>query len=155
MITRMRLTDHLDAGLINLDLQSRNKRDAIEEVASLLRDSKQVKDWPAFVDAVLAREAIGSTAIGKGVALPHARTDTVAGFALAIGRSENGIDFDAVDGQPVHLVFLMGIPVIEVRSYLKLLAHMNRLFKLNGFIDDLNAASDSEVLIELFRRHEA
>ena len=154
MITKMRLGDYLDEHFMTLDLRSGTKREAIEEVASLLRGSEKVKEWSAFLADVYAREELGSTGVGKGVGIPHARTDNVTDFVVAFGRSKEGIDFGAVDGKPVRLVFLMGTPNIKIQSYLKLLAHMSRLFKIEAFLDSLHAAPDAASVIELFRQED-
>jgi mannitol/fructose-specific phosphotransferase system IIA component (Ntr-type) len=104
------------------DLRARDPGAALEEVCGLLAGSPAVGDPAALERAVLEREAILTTAVGNGIALPHARIDSVKEFVLALGRSREGIDFASLDGKPVHLVLLLAGPDGNQARYLQLLA---------------------------------
>jgi PTS system fructose-specific IIC component len=116
-------------------------------VASLpLRDEAAKEDLKA---AVLAREAAGSTGIGEGVAIPHARTTAVSRPLLAIGRAAAPIDFHAADGLPVTLVFLLAVPAAEPSFHLKTLAAISRIATDKKLLKQMNAAADPRRLFEL------
>jgi len=119
----MNLHKYLTESAICLNLNGRKRDEAITELAQLLGDHPAVKDSDEFLQAVFAREKESTTGIGQGIAIPHARTDTVTDFVAAVGLSKAGIDFKAIDGKPVKLVILMGIPAHKINAYLKLLAH--------------------------------
>jgi len=150
----MRLSDHISEEVVCLYIKSSVKDEAIEELAELLRPSRDITDFDAYLKAVFEREQIGTTGIGKGVAIPHARTDTVSDFVVAVGRSANGVDFQAVDDQPVKLIILMGTPLGKIGEYLKILAHLSYLLKRGDFVESLMQAADEATVVELFRSNE-
>ncbi len=150
----MRLSDHLEERFVNIELVSRTKEDAINELAGLLKDSPEMLDFDLYVKDVFDREKQASTGIGRGAAIPHARTEAVKDFVVAVGRAAEGIDFGSIDGKPVHSIVLMGTPKAKVKTYLKLLAHLSHLFKTNGFLDKLLDAPDTAAIVELFKAHE-
>jgi len=150
----MKLHEHMQEDAICVNLNSRERDAAIAELAGLLKNNPAVKDFQGFLEAVFARESESTTGIGDMVAIPHARTDTVSDLVVAVGISRAGIDFKAVDGKPVHLVILMGIPAHKVNLYLRLLAHLSFLFKQNGFIQRLLSASDREMVLKMFAEYE-
>lgn len=112
---------------VRLDLQAQAKTPALREVAALLGGCPAVPDLDAFIREILAREAVGNTALGHGVAMPHARTDLCREIVIAVGRSVGGVDYGAPDGQPVRLVFLIGTPMQEVAEYLRVVGMLARL----------------------------
>ena len=150
----MRLSDNISEAVVCLNMKGLAKDEAIRELAELLRASPQVRDFDVYLKDVFAREQMGTTGIGEAVAIPHARTDAVTDFVIAIGRSSKGIDFSAVDGAPVKLIVMMGTPLGQVGEYLKILAHLCYLLKRNGFIESLMQAPDRAAVAELFRNNE-
>src|SRR6266850_1381274 len=105
------------------NLQARRKPAALEELVQALVPAGVTRHPAAILDLLAQREALGSTAIGKGVAVPHARSALIGERAVLVARSVRGIDFDAPDGEPVHLFFLIVAPSVEHDPiYLKLLA---------------------------------
>ena len=150
----MKLSDHLSAKFVTVELKSRSKDEAIRELAGLLKNSPDMADFERYLADVFAREKQASTGIGRGAAIPHARTDAVRDFVVAVGRAAEGIEFNAIDGEPVRVMVLMGTPTAKVNTYLKLLAHLSHLFKTNGFIDSLLDAPDSAAIVDLFRAHD-
>jgi len=150
----MKLYEYMQEKTVCVNLNSREKDTAIAELARLLKNNPAVEDFQGFLEAVFARETESTTGIGDMVAIPHARTDTVSDFVVAVGISKAGIDFKAVDGKPVHLLILMGIPTHKVNLYLRLLAHLSFLFKQKGFIQRLLSASDSDMVLEMFAEYE-
>ena len=150
----MRLSDNISETVVCLDMKSSTKDEAIRELAELLRPSPQLKDFDVYLKDVFAREELGTTGIGGAVAIPHARTEAVSDFVIAIGRSSKGIDFEAVDGAPVKLVILMGTPPGQAAEYLKILAHLCYLLKRKGFVESLMQAPNQAAVVELFRANE-
>lgn len=150
----MRLWKYLTPDRVRLDIHSDDKAGVLAEMAEPLRGHPDVLDFDAFVQAVLAREAQSSTGVGRGLAIPHARTDTVRDFVAVVARAPRGIDFVAVDDEPVRLAILMGVPMAQVRDYLKLLAHLTLLFKQEGFLQRLLDAPDEQAVIDAFADQE-
>ena len=112
-----------------VDLSSSTKVGAIEELCAILGASEAVGDAAALRTAVLAREDVMSTGIGLGIAVPHAKIDSVKEFALALGRSRTGIEFNALDGRPVHIVVLIAGPDDRQARYLQILASVTLRLK--------------------------
>ncbi len=150
----MELYRYLKEETVRLDLQATARDQAIDELAEVLRDHPSMEDFDKFLQDVHQREKAGTTGIGQEVAIPHARTNSVNDFVVAVGASKNGIEFEAIDGNPVRLVILMGIPAVKVNEYLKLLAHMSLLMKQKDFVDSIVKAEDSKSIIDCFTRHE-
>lgn len=149
----MKLLDYLKNETICVNLKSHKKDEVISELAESLRNHSAMGDFDEFLRAVSAREMDSTTGIGDGVGIPHARTDSVNDFVAAVGIS-SGIDFKAIDGKPVKLVILMGVPAHRIKSYLQLLAHLSVLLKQQGFIKRLTEAPDAETVMKTFAEYE-
>jgi mannitol/fructose-specific phosphotransferase system IIA component (Ntr-type) len=141
--------DVLTSDRIALDLKSRGQAEAIAETSGLLNTSPYMLDLRGFVTEVLAREKVSPTAVGNGLAFPHARTSTVDQIVMAAGRCRDGIAFE--DGaDPVHLIFVIGTPKNMVREYLGLVGDLARRLKQNGMREQLlNAPTSVEFLAAL------
>jgi fructose-specific phosphotransferase system IIA component len=146
------ITDFIQKDLINLHLQSRNKEDAIRELAQLMEGTPAMGDLKIFLEDVFERERLETTGIGDEIAIPHARTDAVKQLILAVGRSPHGINFDSLDGRKVKLFFLMGIPRESVSHYLKILAQLTRLLKRGPLREKLFDVEDSTEVVTLFKQ---
>lgn len=145
----MRLNEVLTPNLIELELKGSTREEVIRELVELLAKAEQVKsgEVDTITEAVLKREHLGSTAIGRGVAIPHAKAPTAKEFIAAFGRSSEGIEFASIDGKPVHLVFLLASPPDSQRRHLKALAHISRLLSKQDFREKiLEANTEQEVL---------
>ena len=151
---KLSFADRLSVEYINLNLKGSTKDDLIRELAECAKNNKNLINFDQFVSDVFKREQEASTGIGSGVAIPHARTNTVDDFIVAIGRKLPGIDFDAVDHKDVEIIILMGTPLEKIQQYLKLLAHLSNLLKRPGFIAGLKNAENPQDLIALFRSFE-
>ena len=148
----MDITDFIQKDLINLNLQSRNKEDAIKELALLMEGTPAMGNLKGFLKDVFEREHLETTGIGDEIAIPHARTDAVKQLILAFGRSPHGINFDSLDGRKVKLFFLMGIPRESVSHYLKILAQLTRLLKRGPLREKLFDVEDSNEVVALFKQ---
>lgn len=125
----IRLSNLLKEKFITLDLKEKEKRGVIAELVEFIGRSKKLKDKKAFLKAILEREKLGSTGIGGGVAIPHAKSKGVNDFIIAFARKDVGIDFEALDGEKTHLFFVLASPNDEVGNHLKILAEISRLVK--------------------------
>ena len=147
----MEIKDYIHPQYINIDILSEQKDDAIREVAQLLQDAPGVTDYELFLADIFEREHLGTTGIGDGVAIPHARSDGIEQMVIALGRSLKGVEFESLDGRKVELIFLMGTPKGKVSDYLKILAQLTRMLKEGPFREKLLEAKGSEQVLELFK----
>jgi len=92
------------------DMKAKTKNDAIEELLNLFLETKHIRNRQIVLEMLHTRETLGSTGIGKGIAIPHGRTTATSDVLIAFGKSEAGIDFDAIDGKPVYLFFMVIAP---------------------------------------------
>ncbi|MBN1515091.1 PTS sugar transporter subunit IIA [Candidatus Sumerlaeota bacterium] len=107
-----------------VDLECESKEEVLTKLVELLAKSKNVSDKNAVLEAVFAREKVISTGIGIGIAVPHVKIPQIKDFVIAIARLKNGIDFQALDDEPVHLVIMIGANDKQSGDYLKLLAEV-------------------------------
>ncbi|HPD77104.1 MAG TPA: PTS sugar transporter subunit IIA, partial [Spirochaetota bacterium] len=134
-------------------LQAVDKYEAIEELAMVFKDSDFCDDIETLISALKEREQIMSTGIGFGIAIPHAKINTVKEIAFAIGISEKGIDFDAMDGQPVKLIILVIAGEKQHKDYLKLLSNIMGILKKEPVKESIINASSPEEIIEIFKKN--
>ncbi|MBU0477435.1 fructose PTS transporter subunit IIA [bacterium] len=150
----MSLSDFMRKELVLLDLLSDKKEDVIKELISPIIKKGLANSENALHKAVLEREARGSTAIGNGVAIPHAETSSIKEKIIVFGRSKKGISFDAIDNEPVNLFFMIISPSREICPHLKTLARISRLLRNKAFRDALMNATSSEDIIKLIAMEE-
>jgi len=100
------------------------------------------------------REALGSTAIGQGIAIPHAKSDSVGKLVAAFGLSNKGVDFDSLDGEPAYIFFLLVAPQDSAGPHLKALARISRLLKDKYFRDTLRACEDDKAIIKVITQED-
>ncbi len=143
----MGIVDLLTLDCMTIDLQARNKWEAIHELSLLLLAAGRIKSADEFVEAVHQRENEVSTGVGFGIGIPHGKSSSVLKPSIAFGRSNEGIEFDAIDGQPVRLVFLLAIPdTVDDKEYLNTLAKLARLIVHEDFRQKLLGAETLEVV---------
>ena len=104
------LIEVMEKGLIIPELKSKDKNGVIKEMASKFKEVGVIEDEKTFIKAIQAREALESTAIGDCIAIPHARSDAADRLTVALGKSREGVDFESLDGKPVHLIFMIACP---------------------------------------------
>jgi len=152
----MQLTDVLRPEVVKMELKARTRDEAIRELVELLAKAGGLRqgDVESMTAAILKREALGSTAIGKGVAIPHAKAPTAQEFVAALGRSTPGIEFASIDGKPVNLVFLLASPPDSQRAHLKALAHISRLVSKGDLCPRILAAKNEKDIIEIIAEKE-
>ena len=150
----MKLTKLLHPSLIKLELDNANKSQVLEELVDLMLNNEKITDRDAFLKAVMDRESICTTGIGRGIAIPHSRNSAINEVAVALGRSTKGIDFEALDDEPVHLVFLLAAPMNSGAVYLKALARLSRLLRHSEFRQSLIDANSKEDILQIIEERE-
>jgi len=150
----MRLTTLLQPELIKLELEQHSKPAVLEELISLMTESNRLKDKEGFTRAVLDRETQRSSGIGRGVAIPHARNEAISHASIALGRSKAGIDFEALDHAPVHLVFLLATPINQGADHLKALARLARILRHTEYRQAILDAGSKEEIIKIIEEAE-
>jgi fructose-specific phosphotransferase system IIA component len=139
---------------VRVGLDVADKDEAIEAVVALLQGARGVRDLGRVREAVLAREAVMSTGVGKGLALPHARTNAVTDTVAAFAVTRKPVDYSALDGQPVRLLFLLVGPEDERSTHVRLLSRISRLMNRDAFRARLLAAPDAAAIVTAFREGE-
>ncbi len=145
----MKLVDLLSPEAVTLDLKSQGKREVLEELCLLLANAKKLPDPQALLRTLVDRESLGSTGIGQGVAIPHGKSPAVPAQAAALGISKRGVDFDALDGEPVYIIFLVAAPPDAAGLHLKALAKISRLLKDKSFRQALRDAPSVDQVMKI------
>lgn len=145
----MKITDYLTVKDVLPDLAAENLKGVLEELSAHLVETKKFEDSSVLVDTLIEREKLGSTGIGNGVAIPHGRMAGLDEILIVFGRSKKGIDFDAHDGQPVHLFFLLAAPEDSAGDHLKALARISRIIKSQECRENLLNANGPEKLYNI------
>ena len=138
---------------IALELEGHDKKKVITELVEIAGTSPKLGNKKAFLKIVLEREALGSTGIGNGVAIPHAKSKVVRDFVLVFARKKDGIDFGALDGEKTYLFFALASPQDKVGAHLKILAEISRLVKDKFIVDLLRKAEDKKEIIKIFNTY--
>lgn len=152
---RMKLSELLDAQAIRIPLESRTKEDVLLELVRLLPGGDDGERTDQIHEAVAERERRMSTGIGQGVAIPHGKSDLVGGMEIAFGIAGEPVDYDALDGEPVSLFFLLVSPPDRTGDHIKALAQISRLLTSDTVRDELAAARSADDVLRLLRREEA
>ncbi|MBI4342150.1 MAG: PTS sugar transporter subunit IIA [Candidatus Omnitrophica bacterium] len=150
----MNIMEFLDERAVTTNLKAQQHKEAIiQELVELLVAAGSIKerDVSKLVQILMKRESLGSTGIGQGVAIPHGKSDGVNRLIAAFGVSRTGVNFDALDGEPVSLFFLLVAPEDSAGPHLKALARISRLLKDKHFRDTLRAAKDEKALVKIIR----
>ncbi len=152
----MKISEFLNKESLTNDLQATSKTEVIQELVDLLIDTQvlEKRHKNKIVDVLLAREALGSTAIGQGIAIPHGKSDCTDKLVAALGISKKGISFDSLDGEPAHIFFLLIAPADSAGPHLKALARVSRLLKDKFFRDSLKNTKTPKEMLELISRED-
>jgi mannitol/fructose-specific phosphotransferase system IIA component (Ntr-type) len=149
------LSELLSAERVKVPLDSRTKSEVLEERVRLVSPDRPDMDTSAVLASVRERETVLSTGIGGGVAIPHGKTPTVDQLVLAAGVSRTPIDFDALDGKPVQLFFLLVGPESAAGAHVKALSRISRLLRRESLRAGLLAAESAEEFLRVVRASEA
>jgi PTS system nitrogen regulatory IIA component len=136
---------------IILNLEARNKEGALKELALVLHKHCSHVNIESLYQVLRDREMIGSTGVGNGVAIPHGKIEKLDGILIGFGRSLNGIGFDSIDNQPVHLLVMLLSPVQVIDKYLKTLARVSRLLKQPETRRILRTTESRQQIVDIFQ----
>jgi PTS system fructose-specific IIC component len=150
----MKVYELLDTKNILTEFKSENKDDVINELVDLLKGDERVTDLEEIRKCVFEREEKMSTGVGKGFAIPHGKTNSVTDILAAFGKSEKPIDYNSLDGEPVHLVFLLIGKENLLAKHIKLLSRISRMMNNEEFRKRLVQAESKESILKLFQEEE-
>ena len=153
----MKIVEIHSPNAVSADLNSKTKPEVIEELVNLLINSGSVekKFKNKIIEILMAREALGSTAIGQGIAIPHGKCDFVKKLVGCIGISKSGISFDSLDGEPAYIFFLLVAPLDSAGPHLKALARISRLLKDKFIRDGLKGVKDEKSILKIIQQEDA
>lgn len=149
----MKFSKHFSKKNVFDSLEAVAKEDAITEMVNGLKRERLIKPNAGkdIVSSLMKREEIGSTGIGNGVAIPHARVDRVEELVLALGRSQAGVSFDSIDGEPVYMIFLIVSPGDDSELHLQALKWVSGLARNKDFCRFFRAAKDPKEILSLLK----
>lgn len=149
----MKFYDYLDSRLITL-LSSQSRDEAIDSLIHLLEEAGKLPNKHAFRDAIYHREGLVSTGIGMGVAIPHAKLETINDFSIAIGiQQKKGLDWNALDNAPVRIIFMIGGPEGRQTEYLQILSQLTSAIREVELRKALIKAESRNEVLELFANY--
>lgn len=151
----MKLTDLLVRDACVMDAQARTKGEALRELAHAMAEATPQLDESTLLEQLLERERLGTTAMGDGIAIPHARVESLDRLHIGFSRSRHGVEFESLDGKPTHLFFLLVAPGREGSAHLLALARLSRLLTVDVFRERLNELVTVDELVAAFAEAEA
>jgi len=150
----MKVHELLNTKNILTEFKTENKEDVINELVDLLKSNESVTDLEEVRKCVFEREEKMSTGVGKGFAIPHGKTNSVDDIIAAFGKSETPIEYNSLDGEPVHLVFLLIGKENLLAKHIKLLSRISRMMNNEEFRKKLVEAESKEVIQKIFQDEE-
>jgi fructose-specific phosphotransferase system IIA component len=150
----MNLEKYINERCTIFDLKSNNKEDAIRELADHMNKCGLVKNSSRYAKSVFKREREYTTGVGNGIAIPHGKCRSVQKPSIAFGKSGEGIAWDSLDGNPVHYIFLLAIPIDSNNDHLEMLSSLARKLMKDKVIESIAAADNYKSLIEAFEDKE-
>ena len=152
----MKISDFLCPKAVCANLESNTKEAIIAELVGLLISAEVIekKHKNKIFETLMAREALGSTAIGQGIAIPHGKCDCVKKLVGCLGISKKGINFDSLDGEPAYIFFLLLAPMDSAGPHLKALARISRLLKDKYVRENLKSVMDEKALLKIVQQED-
>lgn len=151
----MKIVDFLNEKAVIANMKSSTKEAAIRELVDSLAKAEGIRNKEELIKVLMNRETLGSTGIGQGVGIPHGKTNAVKKLVAAFGICHEGINFEALDGEPVYLFFLLVAPEDSAGPHLKGLARISRLLKDKYFRESLKAMTDEKSILKLIKEEDA
>lgn len=145
----MKVTDLLTEDLIDLNLDADSKEEVITKLVAILDKAGKLDNRDDFYQAIKKREKASSTGVGRGVAVPHAKSEAVKTPSLVLARSEKGVDFNSRDEKPAYLFFMIAVPETESGDHLKILSSLSRKLMHDEFRNALEEAANKEEVIKV------
>lgn len=150
----MKISDLLNSSNVLTKLSVKNKKEAIDKLVKALSHDLDEKTLASVRKAVMERENIMSTGVGKGLAIPHGKSGDIDRTYAAFAILEEPVEYEAIDNEPVHILFLLVGPESQNSIHIKMLSRISRLLNSATFRDKLLSNDDSESIIELFQSEE-
>lgn len=151
----MKIMDFLNKKAMTASLKATDKEGVIRELVDLLADADEIKNKEDLVKSLLTRESLGSTGIGQGIGIPHAKSANVKSLVAAFGLSQKGVNFDSLDGEPVYIFFLLIAPEESAGPHLKALARISRMLKDKYFRELLKKSKDEKEILRIVQEEDA
>lgn len=151
----MKIVEFLNEKAVSANLKATTKEGVMRELVDLLAKAEGIRNKEDLVKALLGRESLGSTGIGQGVGIPHGKTNAVKKLVAAFGICHHGVNFDALDGEPVYILFLLVAPEDSAGPHLKALARISRLLKDKFFRESLKQFTDEKAILNLLHEEDA
>ena len=151
----MKIQDLLQKNAMILSLNATNKADAISEMVQKLVDTGYVTDFDTFKDGILAREALTTTGLGEGIAMPHSKNAAVKEAVVLFAKKDGGLDYESLDGQPTDLFFMIAAPDGANDTHLAALAELSKYLMKDGFADSLRTTTTPDQVLATFNAAEA
>lgn len=148
----MKLTGYLTKDCIISNLKTNDKIHAVKELTRLLHKREKIDEMEGAFERVVERESFDSTGIGSGIAIPHARINTIDGLVCAVGRKKEGLEYRSIDGKPVNLIFLILYPPADSHKYLYFIASLSRLVLSENLVEKLMEAPTSTSMYKVLDR---
>lgn len=140
----------INKNLIVLDLKAKTKIEAIEELAKLAEKEEKIYSFDDYIKSVLDREKTYTTGVGNGIAIPHGKSKAVKEVMIVFGRSDDGIEWNSLDGKLVNIIFLLGVPAESVENiHLKVLSKLSRKLMNEEFVEALRRSKTKEEILEI------
>ena len=150
----MKISDILKEDIIEINLDTPDKNDAINKMIDLANKSGNITDLEAVRNCVFEREKLVSTGVGKGFAIPHGKSDEIKDIVAAFAITKEPIDFDSIDGDKVKYIFLLVGKDSMLNMHIKLLSRISRLMNKDEFRENLLKAKSREEVLKMFREEE-
>lgn len=150
----MKISDILTEDIISVNLDVKDKTDAINKMIDLANNSGKILNLEKVRECVFEREKLVSTGVGKGFAIPHGKTEEIKDIIAAFGITSTPIDFDSIDTEPVRFIFLLVGKESLLNAHIKLLSRISRLMNKDSFRAKLLEAKDKTEILKLFKEEE-
>lgn len=150
----MKISKMLDLSLVLLPLKGNTKEEVFQELEEHLIKNKYIKKSEPIAELLQKREELGTTAVGKGVAIPHCKSENLKDTLLAIGIKKQGIYFPSPDGEPIKILFFVLSPPGKTIDHLQLLSKISKLIRIPGVIQNLLSANSSQNFLEILKKEE-
>jgi len=151
----MKIMDFLNKKAVTANLKAADKEGVVRELVELLAAADEIKNKEELIRALLTRESLGSTGIGQGIGIPHAKSANVKSLVAAFGLSQKGVNFDSLDGEPVYIFFLLIAPEESAGPHLKALARISRMLKDKYFRELLRKSKDEKEILRMIQEEDA
>lgn len=150
----MKVTELLRKDIMLMDLQSTTKNEVIDEMIASLEKHHVINNADQFKEAILQREEQATTGLGNGIAMPHAKTAAVNEATVLFAKSNKGVDYESLDGEPAYLFFMIAVPDGAYDTHLQALAALSRSLLDEKFIEGLKSAKTPDEVVNIFRKRE-